>query len=677
MYKRQDGNDNYLNFKFGDTSYGGIKFLDGSGNLHGYFYADGDDSIGILDSGGSWAIQVDNDVITALKVNDTYRVKAHTSGVDLGCAAHTDKVRISGHLGLGDMTHPKVAYPGKNASWDGSGTTTGQIVITLPGTLAHYDMMYMEIDIYEYSSSNATKIIFGGHNWNSGGNSNTSSQQWHNTGATVLGYLDKPVYVGWRNDGSNNRRVIAIGETNSTWSYATVHVAKVHGACYYADTIDYLGDWVVAQTTSGSYFTKSPSTDFNSGFTFKTKGAIQSTNGYVQAPAFYDQDNTTYYANLAATSDNSTAVSLKVRQTVVIGDSSTYNQNDGGWGARLVVSDNVHSRIDVAQDANSMRSSWYTHTGHGGAYFGTVTSGHHQYFLAGNTQALVLNGSDQTAIFSQNVGFAGTTPSYHIDINRATNSGWLARFKNTGTAPYGIHVDTSSNASTTYTFAAYTAAEDFYIRNDGKVMIGTTTPGRMLSINGGTGNDGAVKLETTATASNFWSGVELKSPNAQSFIYMNADDSAGTIKLVPAGTVRASINATGLQLQGVLHLSNTTNMALSTNNYYLRNSSGGYYTDMGSHTAAWSHFITSSALFYFSTGISVDTGRIESYNEDMYFLRGTGGTEFARGFTGGVFKATYLSGYDGVAGGSYGRRVHIKGTGDNYCLLYTSDADDE
>jgi len=80
------GDDSYLNFKFGDTGNGGIKFIDGSGNLHGYFYADGDDSIGILDSGGSWAVQVDNDVITALKVADVYRVKATTSGVELSGA---------------------------------------------------------------------------------------------------------------------------------------------------------------------------------------------------------------------------------------------------------------------------------------------------------------------------------------------------------------------------------------------------------------------------------------------------------------------------------------------------------------------------------------------------------------------------------------------------------------
>ena len=44
--------------------------------------------------------------------------------------------------------------------------------------------------------------------------------------------------------------------------------------------------------------------------------------------------------------------------------------------------------------------------------------------------------------------------------------------------------------------------------------------------------------------------MELKSPNAQSFIYMSADDTAGTIKFVPAGSVKAHINATSFICAG-------------------------------------------------------------------------------------------------------------------------------
>ena len=70
-----------------------------------------------------------------------------TSNATLGNST-TDKVVIAGNLGLGDLTHPKIAYPGKAASWDGSGGTTGQIVIDLPGTLAQYDMLYIDCLLY-------------------------------------------------------------------------------------------------------------------------------------------------------------------------------------------------------------------------------------------------------------------------------------------------------------------------------------------------------------------------------------------------------------------------------------------------------------------------------------------------------------------------------------------------
>ena len=207
--------------------------------------------------------------------------------------ALTDKAIVHGHLGIGHDDYPKIAYPGQNALWSGSGSTTGQIVIDLPGTLANYDMMYMEIDIYEYSTKGATKLIIGGHNWNGGGNSNTSTTQWHNVNVQVLGALDKPVYFGRRNDGSNERRCIAIGETNSTWSYATVQVHKVHGAEFYASQIDWVGDWNIAQTTSGSYFTKNPTTNFNSGTTLETNGNISASGATLTSLPTYSGSQTT------------------------------------------------------------------------------------------------------------------------------------------------------------------------------------------------------------------------------------------------------------------------------------------------------------------------------------------------------------------------------------------------
>ena len=72
----------------------------------------------------------------------------------------------------------------------------------------------------------------------------------------------------------------------------------------------------------------------------------------------------------------------------------------------------------------------------------------------------------------------------------------------------------------------------------------------MLHVNGGSSNDGGIKLETTATATNFWSGIEMKTPNATSFIFTSSGDSTGTIKFLPASSVKASLNATSFICAG-------------------------------------------------------------------------------------------------------------------------------
>ena len=288
--------------------------------------------------------------------------------------SNTDKVVIHGHLGIGDDTYPKIAYPGQNALWGGSGSTTGQIVIDLPGTLGNYDMMYMEIDIYEYSGDAATKLIIGGHNWNSGGNSNTDTTQWYNVNVQVLGSLTKPVYFGRRNDGSNERRCIAIGETTSTWSYATVHVHKVHGAEFYGTAIDWVGDWNIAQTTSTSYFTKNPTTNFNDGGsqTFETNGIGEANHWFgstsVRSPIFYDLDNTAYYADLAgATSINLagriTGNSSQNRVKYSVWTGSTYGigmKNGFDYGH---IGSNEYAMTFQMNDDNS-RGFWWGDTGH-------------------------------------------------------------------------------------------------------------------------------------------------------------------------------------------------------------------------------------------------------------------------------------------------------------------------
>ena len=79
------------------------------------------------------------------------------------------------------------------------------------------------------------------------------------------------------------------------------------------------------------------------------------------------------------------ANSAKFRSYVQIGDSSSYNSNSGSWGARLNVTDDVHAKIEVGQDANSMLSHWYAHTGHTSIKFGTSSSHDVELQRAGST----------------------------------------------------------------------------------------------------------------------------------------------------------------------------------------------------------------------------------------------------------------------------------------------------
>jgi hypothetical protein len=223
-------------------------------------------------------------------------------------ARGTIHIGPEGNLGLGDLSHPKIAYPGESAQWGGAGTTTGQIIIDLPGTLASYDMAYIEIDVFEYDSKGGAKIIIGSHNWNSGADSGTSNTMWYATDVRIVGRFDHEIYLGWRNNGSVNKRVIVLGTHTSSWSYGTVHVSKVHGATYYTNSIDWTGDWNISQNTSSSAYTKSPTTNWNDSDSrnLRVHRSIQGNRVYgdadIRSPIFYDLDNTGYYTNPASTS---------------------------------------------------------------------------------------------------------------------------------------------------------------------------------------------------------------------------------------------------------------------------------------------------------------------------------------------------------------------------------------
>ena len=101
---------------------------------------------------------------------------------------------------------------------------------------------------------------------------------------------------------------------------------------------------------------------------------------------------------------------------VKVGNSSTYNSDDGSWGSRFVVSSTVHARIDVAQDANAVRASWFTHTGHLYSTFGTVT-GHHLRLISHNaTRQYLYNGySEESGSYRAPIFYDSNDTGFYLN----------------------------------------------------------------------------------------------------------------------------------------------------------------------------------------------------------------------------------------------------------------------
>ena len=140
-------------------------------------------------------------------------------------------------------------------------------------------------------------------------------------------------------------------------------------------------------------------------FSVSAAGNAEATTS-LRAPIFYDSNNTNYYVNPADTTQ-----SAKFRQHVSIGDGGN-TTNSGTWGARLNLTDSVHSKIEVGQDANSVNSHWYAHTGQDSIKFGTSTA-HDVEFQRGGTTRLELT--------SDSIKFSGSINMNGHNIRRGNH----------------------------------------------------------------------------------------------------------------------------------------------------------------------------------------------------------------------------------------------------------------
>lgn len=122
-----ENNDSYLNFKYGDTGAGGIKFYDGNGTRQGYIYSDGNatnPSFGLLDGDGNWGVQIRKDDYVRFLVNNSEKMRINSLGkIGIGISLPTEIV----HLKKSDHTfiHTETATNGKYAGVKMTGIHNG------------------------------------------------------------------------------------------------------------------------------------------------------------------------------------------------------------------------------------------------------------------------------------------------------------------------------------------------------------------------------------------------------------------------------------------------------------------------------------------------------------------------------------------------------------------------
>ena len=121
-----------------------------------------------------------------------------------------------------------------------SSNVTGAIVIQLPITSSQYDMINVEIAVYEYNSQAASKIIVGGHTWQG---------KWYNYSCSVIGGYSREIRLGIY----GGKWSIILGTSSTVWSYPGVFVTHI-GTVYDTYSSAYASQCTLSLVTSESGF---------------------------------------------------------------------------------------------------------------------------------------------------------------------------------------------------------------------------------------------------------------------------------------------------------------------------------------------------------------------------------------------------------------------------------------
>ena len=251
--------------------------------------------------------------------------------------------------------------------------TGGRIRCTAPFNTNSGKMFQVTVSLY--TSYQVRNYIVAGYMY-------STSNQWYSATAIYLGPGSPDIKVG---RDSSGKAYISIARG----SYTGVRVHSMTRG-YYTTVADTYDPWTITENdATENSLTPTTSTTWHS---------TNDGSGSGLDADLLDGQQGSYYTTAANLTGDFPAF-------VQIGDSSSYGTNSGGWGARLNVTDNVHAKIEVGQDANSMLSHWYAHTGQDSIKFGTSSAHDVEFQRAGSTKLEIADGVN---LNNQNISTTGS-----------------------------------------------------------------------------------------------------------------------------------------------------------------------------------------------------------------------------------------------------------------------------
>jgi hypothetical protein len=190
-------------------------------------------------------------------------------------------------------------------------SATGTIKINLPKGWTS-EMMTIEIDLFQYNSNSAAKIIVSGYNY-------LATSAWYNYRANVLGYYGYTVRLGY--DSTAGRCCILLGDITSVFPYPIINISKV--TVGYGSATGWNTGYTIEQVTSESNITKIVTAPLTTYSTFATTS--NSEKRYVLTNTA-DAVTNYYLLGLAYNGTNIARTSLVGELTLVRGSDGMLNK---------------------------------------------------------------------------------------------------------------------------------------------------------------------------------------------------------------------------------------------------------------------------------------------------------------------------------------------------------------